>query len=622
MAVPKRRTSHARQGNRRSHLHLKRDKTPIASAAAVPSCRTASAPNCGSYYQGREVVAGGKKRRSKPCKSRWTRWAAIMPPGRSSPAPCRPSQADPELQVVLVGDQAQIEPLLGRRRPRPRPAGDLPLHAGRHHGRNARGGPAQEARQLHQPLLATAGRAQGRGHRQRRQHRGHGRRRPASALFLKNVRRPGIAAVMPHSQGPVRAARRRRQRQPQAGAPVPVRRHGQHLRPAHPAARKPDHRPDERRLGRAKGHDLAKETHALFNASPLSGPVHRQHRGPRHQQGRLRRDRHRRLRRQRGAQGLRGRLRVRHEDGRPRSCWAPWTPRSSRPSRPCKTWSTATITSEHGGAPLLGIDGICIICHGSSGDRAIKNALAVAAQYVRAKLNELIVQELETAAGSRRGCRNRPVLRPLATDVAVTEIAVPVYLRMPVPKLLFFFPARRPGRRHGPGALRHAAAPPSCSTSRGHPRLRPGRRVRRTARPNGSIAPSSASRPSSSPAWPPWNGCAARNPAPRRRASATAGLSLGEYTALVFAGRLDVSRRPAAGAAARRGHAGGRRRHAQRHGQRPGPGARRRSRSCARRRGRPAPSRSPTCSARATSSFRARRAACDEVERLAPEWAP
>src|SRR5262249_60324648 len=43
---------------------------------------------------------------------------------------------------------------------------------------------------------------------------------------------------------------------------------------------------------------------------------------------------------------------------------------------------------EAGGAPLLGIDGICIICHGSSGDRAIKNALGVAAQYARAKLNE------------------------------------------------------------------------------------------------------------------------------------------------------------------------------------------------------------------------------------------
>lgn len=50
--------------------------------------------------------------------------------------------------------------------------------------------------------------------------------------------------------------------------------------------------------------------------------------------------------------------------------------------------------SEQGGAPLLGIDGICIICHGSSGDHAIKNALSVAAKYARLKLNELIVKEL------------------------------------------------------------------------------------------------------------------------------------------------------------------------------------------------------------------------------------
>jgi glycerol-3-phosphate acyltransferase PlsX len=53
--------------------------------------------------------------------------------------------------------------------------------------------------------------------------------------------------------------------------------------------------------------------------------------------------------------------------------------------------------SAQGGAPLLGIDGICIICHGSSGERAIKNALGVAAQYARARLNELIVRELETS---------------------------------------------------------------------------------------------------------------------------------------------------------------------------------------------------------------------------------
>jgi glycerol-3-phosphate acyltransferase PlsX len=51
--------------------------------------------------------------------------------------------------------------------------------------------------------------------------------------------------------------------------------------------------------------------------------------------------------------------------------------------------------SVFGGAPLLGIDGVCIICHGSSKERAIANALGVAAQDVRVKLNQKIVEELE-----------------------------------------------------------------------------------------------------------------------------------------------------------------------------------------------------------------------------------
>jgi len=54
--------------------------------------------------------------------------------------------------------------------------------------------------------------------------------------------------------------------------------------------------------------------------------------------------------------------------------------------------------STYGGAPLLGIDGVCIICHGSSGEKAIKNALGIAAKYARAGLNQLIVQELDAAS--------------------------------------------------------------------------------------------------------------------------------------------------------------------------------------------------------------------------------
>jgi glycerol-3-phosphate acyltransferase PlsX len=50
--------------------------------------------------------------------------------------------------------------------------------------------------------------------------------------------------------------------------------------------------------------------------------------------------------------------------------------------------------SSTGGAPLLGVDGCCVICHGSSDERAIANALGAAAQEARVKLNEKIVEEL------------------------------------------------------------------------------------------------------------------------------------------------------------------------------------------------------------------------------------
>ena len=51
--------------------------------------------------------------------------------------------------------------------------------------------------------------------------------------------------------------------------------------------------------------------------------------------------------------------------------------------------------SAFGGAPLLGVDGVCIICHGSSRERAIANALGVAAEEVRTHVNDAIVAELE-----------------------------------------------------------------------------------------------------------------------------------------------------------------------------------------------------------------------------------
>lgn len=47
--------------------------------------------------------------------------------------------------------------------------------------------------------------------------------------------------------------------------------------------------------------------------------------------------------------------------------------------------------AEYGGAPLLGVNGVCIICHGDSSPKAIKNALRLATQMVEHKVNERIV---------------------------------------------------------------------------------------------------------------------------------------------------------------------------------------------------------------------------------------
>jgi glycerol-3-phosphate acyltransferase PlsX len=50
--------------------------------------------------------------------------------------------------------------------------------------------------------------------------------------------------------------------------------------------------------------------------------------------------------------------------------------------------------SEHGGAPLLGVRGVTVIGHGGSNANAIKNAVRVATEMARARLNERIEQEL------------------------------------------------------------------------------------------------------------------------------------------------------------------------------------------------------------------------------------
>lgn len=54
-----------------------------------------------------------------------------------------------------------------------------------------------------------------------------------------------------------------------------------------------------------------------------------------------------------------------------------------------------TNYEEYGGSPLLGVNGICIIAHGSSTPLAIKNALRVAAESIEHQVNPHIIEEVQ-----------------------------------------------------------------------------------------------------------------------------------------------------------------------------------------------------------------------------------
>jgi glycerol-3-phosphate acyltransferase PlsX len=214
--------------------------------------------------------------------------------------------------------------------------------------------------------------------------------------FLKGVRRPGIATIMPTLKGPCVLI--------DVGANV---------------APKPQHlfaygvmgsifashilRRERPTIGlmnvgseEAKGNELAKDTHALFNGSPLQDRFIGNVEG---------RDIHR------GAcdvvvtEGFVGNVVLKVCEGLFEFVMKMVTQELSKALDVERHKAHSTLTalvhrhdySAYGGAPLLGIDGICIICHGSSGERAIKNALKIAGQYAHAGLNEKIVQELATA---------------------------------------------------------------------------------------------------------------------------------------------------------------------------------------------------------------------------------
>lgn len=69
--------------------------------------------------------------------------------------------------------------------------------------------------------------------------------------------------------------------------------------------------------------------------------------------------------------------------------------------------------AEYGGAPLLGLKGTGIVCHGRSNAKAIKNAIFVAASLVQNKVNDRIMERLaldaQVLADEADGAEKTPV---------------------------------------------------------------------------------------------------------------------------------------------------------------------------------------------------------------------
>lgn len=315
-------------------------------------------------------------------------------PGPIVSGAVRAVQNDPELRVVLVGDKSQVEPLVGDA-PRDRleifhstqviTMEETPVVALRKKPDNSISRCWQLLAERKVEAIVSAGNTGAMvasGMRLR--------------LFLKNVRRPGIAAVMPTLKGPCVLL--------DVGANV---------------SPKPEHlfqygvmgsifakyilQRDKPTIGlmnvgseEAKGHDLAKDTHALFRASALGERFIGNVEG---------RDINK------GAcdvivcDGYVGNIVLKVCEGvfdfvmkmAGKELLGSLNTEKHLAQQALQNLVKRYDYAEHGGAPLLGIDGICIICHGSSGERAIENALGVAAKYARARLNALIVQELEAA---------------------------------------------------------------------------------------------------------------------------------------------------------------------------------------------------------------------------------
>ena len=157
-----------------------------------------------------------------------------------------------------------------------------------------------------------------------------------------------------------------------------------------------------------KGHDLANETHALFNAGP-EGPVRRQHRRPRHPPRRCDVV---------VTDGFVGNVVLKLSEGVfefimkmvAKEMIGPLPNDQAVAMKALQALIARYDYSTFGGAPLLGIDGICIICHGSSSGTGDQER-ARRRRQVRPSRSSTrrSSQELAATAAGRVGATSRSV---------------------------------------------------------------------------------------------------------------------------------------------------------------------------------------------------------------------
>ena len=76
--------------------------------------------------------------------------------------------------------------------------------------------------------------------------------------------------------------------------------------------------------------------------------------------------------------------------------------------------------SEYGGAPLLGVNGTCIIGHGSSTPKAVKNAIRMAQRFLEERVTERIQEEVERNGDIQdaSGARGRNIWRHIRSTMS------------------------------------------------------------------------------------------------------------------------------------------------------------------------------------------------------------